>query len=251
MYRLLVVDDEDEVRNAICNYFPWSTVGFEVIGQKSNGREALEFICHQPVDVVLCDIRMPVMSGIDLARECGKNVKIVFISAYRDFEYAKKALSLGVRNYIVKPCKFNEIEDTFSKLRAELDEERTAGNSSVRNHPAPDEPNVDAFSMKIISAVKDYLARHYKDATLEAAAELVHMNPNYLSVFFKNKTGQNFSGCVIDIRMRKAAELLRNIDYKIYDISGMIGYSNSKNFCRTFKHYYGKTPKEFRCSLDL
>lgn len=69
MYTLLVVDDETKIRNGICNYFPWNEIGFEIIGEAKNGRQALDTILKQQVDVVLSDIKMPVMSGIELAQE--------------------------------------------------------------------------------------------------------------------------------------------------------------------------------------
>ena len=105
------------------------------------------------------------------------------------------------------------------------------------------------YTEKIIAVIKNYLQKSYQSATLEEAAQLVHMNPYYLSKFFKDKTGENFSDYFIAVRMNKAAELLNDIAYKTYEISEMVGYSNPKNFTRTFKKFFGKTPKEFRNSV--
>ena len=100
LYSLLVVDDEPGTRNTLCSCFPWEDIGFNIVFQANNGQEALDYIRQHPVDVVLCDIRMPVLSGIDLARELYLSkspTKVVFLSGYRDFEYAKKALDFGVK----------------------------------------------------------------------------------------------------------------------------------------------------------
>jgi YesN/AraC family two-component response regulator len=102
------------------------------------------------------------------------------------------------------------------------------------------------YSEQIISTIKSYVQEHYQDVTLEDVAELVHLNPYYLSKFFKEKTGENYSDLVMAVRMKKAAELLRDFSYRTYQISEMVGYSNPKNFTRTFKRYFGKTPREFR-----
>ncbi|TCL70021.1 helix-turn-helix protein [Hydrogenispora ethanolica] len=243
MYRLIIVDDEAEIRAGLCNYFPWNQLGFEVAGQFENGLQALEYIESCPVDVLLCDIRMPFMSGLELAKELnarGSQVKILLLSGYREFDYAREALEYGVKDYIIKPTKYDELIKSFSKIKAELDREK-----------APKEPAEKAgegigYNEKVIATVKNYLQDNFQTATLEEAAQLVHMNPFYLSKFFKDKTGENFSDFLIAVRMERAARFLNDIAYKTYEISEMVGYSNPKNFTRTFKKYFGKTPKEFR-----
>lgn len=95
MYRLLIADDEYEIRTGLANYFPWDTVGFEVADLCSNGVEALSFIEKQTVHAVLCDVKMPIMDGLTFAkllREKYPDVKLVFLSGYKDFEYVRKAL---------------------------------------------------------------------------------------------------------------------------------------------------------------
>ncbi|UUZ79132.1 helix-turn-helix domain-containing protein [Paenibacillus sp. P26] len=72
------------------------------------------------------------------------------------------------------------------------------------------------------------------------------MNPYYLSKYFKSKTGENFSDYLTRIRMNTAAEPLKDIKYKTYEVSEMVGYSGAKNFTRTFRKYFGQSPKEFR-----
>ncbi len=102
------------------------------------------------------------------------------------------------------------------------------------------------FNEKIISVIKNYVESNFREVTLEDLTNQVHMNPDYISKFFKQKTGQNFSDYLIEVRMKKAAELLDDIRYKTYEISDMVGYSNSFNFTRTFKNYYGMSPREYR-----
>ncbi|WP_160692931.1 response regulator [Clostridium sp. C2-6-12] len=249
MYKLLVVDDENESRNLLCSYFPWVDLGFEIVEQLENGKLALEYILNNPTDVILCDIKMPFLDGIGLAKEIFNRklkVKIIFLSAYKDFEYARNALVYGVSDYIVKPSKYNEIFEVFSSLKKTLDKEYSINHSNsfdININPLKDLSNYDS---KIISFVKDYVNEHYKVAKLEDIAEEVHMNPNYLSQFFKQKTGECFSNYLIKVKMNRAAELLDDIKYKTYEISEMVGYSNTKNFTRTFKNFYGKSPKEYR-----
>jgi two-component system response regulator YesN len=236
VYKLLIADDEYEIRNGLSNYFPWSETGFDVVSVAEDGMQALEYIANHKVDVLLCDIRMPVMSGIDVARELHRqksHVKIIFLSGYKNFEFAQQALVYGVKNYIVKPTKYDDLMNIFTAMREEL------------NHEKKSEDEV-AISDKVIAVIKNYVKEHYRDAALEQAAELVHMSPYYISKYFKQKTGENFLDYVISVKMRKAAQFLKEIDYKTYEISEMIGYSNPKNFTRTFKKYFGKSPRDFR-----
>lgn len=246
MYKLLIVDDEAEIRDGLFHYFPWKQLGYEIAALLENGRQALEYLEQKPVDVMLCDIKMPFMNGLDLAKELyAKNsaVKILLLSGYREFEYAQEALRYGVKDYLVKPTKYDELIKVFSKLKKELDKEAFA-----RGIPVARAEEGRSYNEQVVELIKSYLRDNLQTATLEEAARLVHMSPVYLSKFFKEKTGANFSDFLMALRMEKASLLLRDISYKTYEISQMLGYSNSNNFTRTFKKFFGKTPKEFRNS---
>lgn len=246
MYNLLIVDDEVETREALSSYFPWDEVGFDIIGQVSNGQEALQFIDgDERVDVVLTDIKMPVMSGIELAENLynsKRNIKIVFLSGYRDFDYAQKALHYKVTNYVLKPAKYHVLMDVFIKVKEDIETENTVNEGP----PKLEIDRLKGDESLIINKIKTYVNENYSEASLEEVAKQVHMNANYLSFFFKQKTGQNFSDYLLKVKMEMAVHLLQNVSYKTYEISEMIGYSNAKNFTRTFKGYYGKTPSEYR-----
>ena len=247
MYKLLIADDEYEIRNGLCKFFPWNEIGYEVVGQAENGKLALEFLQKHAADVILCDIMMPVMTGLDLAKslyELKSKIKVIFFSGHKDFNYAQKALEYGVNSYILKSANYNELIRVFTKVKSDLDEEYNVNSSiNASNSQAQNEMN---FNEKIIYIIKKYVNEHFKDVTLEDLTKQVHMNPDYISRFFKQKTNQNFSDYLIEVRMKKAAELLDDIRYKTYEISDMVGYSNSFNFTRTFKSYYGMSPREYR-----
>jgi two-component system response regulator YesN len=245
MYKLIIADDEAEIRNGLCNYFPWGQLGFEIAARFENGLQTLEYLQNNDsADCLLCDIKMPFMNGLELAKELyarDSKAKILLISGYRDFEYAREALGYGIRDYIIKPVKYEELLKVFTKIKAELDRSREQ-QAAAAGKPT----DSCSYNAKIIAVIKTYLRENLQTAALEEAAQLVHMNPYYLSKFFKDKTGENFSDYLIAVRMNKASELLSDIAYKTYEVSEMVGYSNPKNFTRTFKKFFGKTPKEFR-----
>jgi two-component system response regulator YesN len=250
MYRLLIVDDEEDIRRGLAELFPWGEIGFLVAGTAENGRRALEWVREGEVDVVLCDIRMPLMSGVQLAKviaEEHRHVAVVFLSAYKDFSYAQQALQCGVRDYVLKPTNFADIRSVFRRLKKQMDREFSAPAAGPAGPGAGADSSGKLDSPDcVIAGIKSYVERDYRQATLKAAARIVQMNPQYLSRLFKEKTGENFNGYLQRVKMAKAAQLLRDVDYLVYDVSEMVGYSNPKNFARFFKKYFGVTPHQYR-----
>lgn len=240
MYKLIIVDDESKIRTGLAKHYPWSKLGFEIAGSFPNGKAALDYLGDHSVDVVLSDVRMPEMTGIELAqsiRERQMDTLVVFLSGYAEFEYARQALVHGVRNYILKPAKFDDIVSVFSVVKRELD--------AARGKPEPAEAGGGYYD-KIIETVEAYVSGNMKDASLEGAAQKVNMSPNYLSKIFKERTGINFSDYLFEAKMKKSKELMADINLKIYHISSAIGYNNPKNFSRAFKQYHGISPREYR-----
>lgn len=124
LYKLLIVEDEYEIRRGLISQIDWNELGFEVEGEAENGSEALKMLSSITPDVIITDIRMPVMDGIELMhklREINSKVKIVILSAFNEFEYAKKSIQYEAFSYILKPTRDEEISDVFRKLKNRLD----------------------------------------------------------------------------------------------------------------------------------
>ncbi|MDE7015393.1 MAG: response regulator, partial [Kineothrix sp.] len=129
MYRILFVDDEALIREAVSDNVNWEQYGYELAGSCENGKEALEFIEKNPVDVVLTDICMPYLDGMELSEKLSENypsVKIIILSGYDDFDYAKKAIRYGVKEYLLKPITAEEMGEALLSLKAEMDKEKKA-----------------------------------------------------------------------------------------------------------------------------
>ncbi len=239
MYRLIIIDDEEHVSNGISNIFPWENVGFEVVGIFNDGETALEYVYNHVVHVVMTDIRMPKLSGIDIAKQLSiskPEVKVIFISGYSDFKYMKSAIVHSVCDYLLKPIKYEELLTCFQRVCEQLNKEK--------NVKEPEQHY--SYYQQIINTTLQYIDNHIQNASLEEVAIQINMSPSYLSRLIKEKSGKNFSTYLLEARMKKAAELLKSIKYKHYEIAFMVGYDNPKNFSRTFKQYYGMSPKEFR-----
>lgn len=242
MYQLVIVDDEARILQGICDFYPWEDLGFSVTGME-DGESVLRYVREHQVDVVLTDISMPRMTGIELAEALRREfpeIKIVFLSGHADFEYAQKALRLGVMDYILKPVKSKDLKSVFTMIREALDEKRGL---------LPEKP--ENYYEKIVNTVCNYIAGNLKAASLEEAALRVNLSAGYLSTLFKERTGKNFSEYLMDERMKQARLLLMDLNYKTYQVAGLLGYENPQNFARAFKQYYGVPPRDFKKAGEL
>jgi two-component system, response regulator YesN len=240
MHRLIIIDDEYEIRIGLQNYFPWKDIGFTVVGNFDSAQKGLEYMRQNPLEAVLSDIKMPRMSGLDFARQlqaANSGVRIVFLSGYKDFDFLKESMQYKAFDYLVKPVTHEQIRKTFTALRAELESKPDAEKKS--GQPA-------AGGVGIVAAIKSYIDRNYASTSLEDTAGFIRMNPNYLSRYFKQKTGENFSDYLIGVKMKKARELMGDHGLKTYHISEMVGYNNPNNFTRAFKRLFGISPRDYR-----
>lgn len=242
LYRLIFAEDDDQIRNGLSRFFPWEQLGFSLRACFENGLQALEYVRLHPVDVILTDVRMPVMDGLQMLEKMrleNLDAYVVILSAFRDFDYAQKAIELGVSNYIVKSTKYDELVQVFETIHENLKNGRSG--VEIRASLEPLE-----MSGEVLDRIKGYIRENIASATLQSTADYVNYSPIYLSRLFKEKAGINFISFIIQERMRRAVELLRIPSQSMIQISEAVGYSNEKNFSRAFKKYFGVGPAEYR-----
>ena len=134
MYKLFIADDEAIIREGLRCLLDWETLGFTIAGEAANGDAALQFLLSETPDLVLLDIRMPGMSGLDvvrIAREHGYDGKVVILSGYSDFNYARTAIRYGVLSYLTKPIDEDELLEIVTQIRNQLDSDASARDSSA------------------------------------------------------------------------------------------------------------------------
>lgn len=125
-YRIMIVDDEPDMREGIVQCVPWQQIGYEVAAEAENGKDALEKLENNEIDVVLTDIKMPFMDGLTMAREVNRlypGVKIIILSGFDEFAYAKEAVSLNIAEYVLKPINAAELSEVLTRLHKTLDDE--------------------------------------------------------------------------------------------------------------------------------
>lgn len=237
MFSLIIIDDEERIRRGLRTYIPWKEMGFEVIAEAENGQIALDIIRRIHVDVMLCDIRMPVMDGIQLVEKLrwyGIECKIVFLTAYTDYELMRKAIQLGVRDYVQKPVETNELCEIFKRLYKELSEANTA----VKPMPKYN---------GLMHDVMNYIEENYAFVQLKDLEDYTGVSRFYISKLFLQETGIHFNDYLRKIKLKKSAELLEHsYKLKVYEVSDAVGYKNYKSFSKAFIMEYGMTPSEYR-----
>ena len=240
-YKIIIIDDEKEISNGFAKYFPWEELGYSVAGQFTDAASALSFLEHDTVDLVVSDILMPDMTGLDLTRAIAQypeetRPRIVLFSAYDKFEYAQEAIDLGCIKYILKTVCYDELISIFADLKNRLQKP-----GKVREESAG-----GAEDDYIVAAMKRYTEGHLVDANLMGAARSTHISASYASRYFKQKAGMNYMTYVQKCKMEYAAALLRDSHHQIGQISEMVGYSNAFNFSRSFRAWFGRSPREYR-----
>lgn len=254
MYRVLIVDDEKAVRQGLSKLILWEEYGFTVAGSAASGRQALERIHTAPFDLVLTDVRMPGIDGIQLIEALRQEHfpgEIIILSAFPEFEYARRAIESGVSHYLLKPINDHLLVKALERVRGVL-----ASRGPAPAPPAPsaacEPPSVDPpplASPDLMKAVLRYIDEHYnRDISLTAIADVFYMNAVYLGRLFKASTGQRFTDYLNTLRIERASELLRLPDLWIYEISENVGYHDLNYFYRMFKAKTGMTPTEYRAT---
>ena len=260
MYKLFIVEDEWLVLEGLKQTIPWEDMRCTVIGEARNGQAALEGMKANPPDILLTDIRMPAMDGIQLAEQAKAlwpQVQLVFLTGFDDFSYAQKAIRLGAADFVLKPTNPDELMEVFGRLTSRLDEERRLQSLNRANAEAdqwnrPGEEPSEALRASGFDDIVAYIGEHYgEEISLQSIAEQYHMSESHFSRLFKKQVGTSFLEYLTLTRVRHARELLKNPRFKIYEVSVKVGYQDARYFSQIFRKYTGETPTEFRKRLGI
>lgn len=248
MYKVLLVEDEMVIRQGLRELIRQSAHSFEVTGEMTSGREALNYLKSEMPDVMITDIRMREMDGLTLVEKVKQmypELLVIILSGYGEFEYAQRAIEYGVLHYLLKPIERHELVSVLERARLLLDKRYGVTTPMLASDSASTESPGDA--RKIIRDVKEYVKLHIDgDLRLQTVASQVSLNATYLSQLFKNETGSNYSDYVSDARMERAKWLLTHTQLKIYDVARLSGHQSPKHFMLVFKQQIGLTAGEYR-----
>ena len=239
MYSIMIVEDEYLVRQGIASLVNYEQFGMQVIAQAENGIEAWQKFQENPADILLTDINMPQMNGLELAklvREQAPKCHIVFLTGYDDFDYARTAIKLGADDYLLKPFSKDDVEEMLAKQQTKLDKERKKAQIQNLVDQGQHSELEEAIHVRLADS----------ELSLKSLAFQLGFSSSYLSVLIKKELGLPFQDYLIQERMKKAKLLLLTTDLKIYEIAEQVGFEDMNYFSQRFKQVVGLTPRQFK-----
>lgn len=257
MYRLIIVEDEEIIRKGLVHTIDWLSMGFIVVGEAENGEKGLNLIKELNPDLVITDIKMPFINGLEMLSlaENTKFFESIILTSYSEFDYAKKAISIGVSDYILKPINEKELFNILTKIKKKIDERKLYENIKkyATNKEEMEFTNLKIYidSKEINSYVKYAINKikeeYHAKLNIEGLAEELGISPSYLSRKFKSETSYTFLDMLNKYRVQKAVEIMikEKDKYRVYEIADMVGFGDYKNFCTVFKKYTKYSPKDF------
>lgn len=279
----MIVDDEPLTRNYLKTQIPSIDPRWEFLNEAIDGQDAIEKITNSIPELIITDIKMPIMDGIELCKqikEKGLKTKIIILSGYEEFDIAKKAITYGVKDYLLKPIIIDDLIASMDKITTEIESDIKQKNviDAVKNikysskNKADNIDNDEFISIleelievfdntskdknysenETIVKVKNYIHFHYYEPlSLTDISNRMNLSPSYLSSIFHKCVGESYIKFLTRVRMEEATKLLKiTPPLKIYDIATKVGYISDKHFISTFKSYYKITPGEFQSNLN-
>jgi len=253
VYRALIIDDEDIIRQGLKKIIPWKSLDCEIIGEARNGTEGLELIRKLKPDIVITDIRMPGADGLEMISRMkgeSKNSKIIILTGHRDFDYAQKAIKFGVFRYLLKPSDKNEIIKNLQEAILEIEKDKRYYIKEQIENTSEDRINVQNSnkSSYIAKNAIEYISKHYNDVdiSLTKVAGEVFVSTWHLSRVLKQETEKNFNDILNEIRIDEAKKILKSDTLKIYEVAEICGFSDTTYFNKLFKKMCGCTPLEYK-----
>ncbi|WP_432628413.1 response regulator transcription factor [Brotaphodocola sp.] len=272
-YRLLIADDEPIERAVLTKVLKKNLGDCCEIYQAGNGREAIRAWQENQIQVALLDIEMPGINGIQAAeqiRQEDKNCKIIFLTAFDEFSYAKSAIRVQALDYLLKPYREEELllvlEEAFQQVQesvktveerqteAERESEPAVSDEKEQGNAQEDEreePIADEIHLNFVKKrIAQYIQDHYcEELLMQDVAREMNYSEAYFCKLFKQCFQMNFTAYLTEQRIGEAKRLLEDPMVNIKKISQMAGYADANYFAKVFKRMTSHTPSEYRTMI--
>ncbi len=262
MIKVILIEDEVYLRREIALTTPWLELGCNLIGEAPNGEEGLKLILKLRPHLIITDIRMPGMDGLFMLSEIerllgAEKPTSILLTGYSDFEYARQAMRLGVKDYLLKPIDDNKFHSLITRIVNDLEIKIQKQNTSLSmeiieksklslfreyGHPAGGDGKDEYVRLSV-----EYIRNNYTcDIALQDIACELGITQGYLSRIFKERTNYTFLEYLTSYRLRKALKLLQDRSLRINEIAHQTGFQDHGYFTHLFRRYMGVTPGQFR-----
>ncbi|MCF0130292.1 MAG: response regulator [Pseudobutyrivibrio sp.] len=251
MLKVLIVEDEDIIRKGLAYTMDWMSMGCVIVGEASNGKEGIEKILEFEPNIVLVDIMMPYIDGMEMIRRTIDKVpyKSVILTSYAEFSYAQEAIGLKVSDYLLKPVDQDELRKVIARISSEIEKdqevEKLYEKSNMGMNMAQFYTSASNESPYITQMLMITEQRFAEKISIESIASELGVSASYLSRKFKNTTGLTYLDFLNKYRVQQAIKLLQQGKYKIYEVSDMTGFTDYKHFNAVFKRYTNLSPSDF------
>ena len=249
MYKVVVIDDEPIIVEGISRMNVWGQFQCQIVAVANDGIEGAEIIRKHKPHIVITDIAMPDLDGLTMVAGLKSefpDIEISILTGYRKFDYARKAINLGVTRFLLKPSNLEEIEDAIKCMVNNL-KSRNVMPEIVLNENKADYKVDNEASNFIVNNAMNYIEQNYAHKiTLNEVAEKTYVSQWHLSKLLNRTMGQNFSEILNNIKIREAQKLLKDPALRIGDIAEMVGFIDMAHFSRVFKKNIGISANEYR-----
>jgi two-component system response regulator YesN len=258
MLSVVVVEDEKVLRKGLILTTPWLEYGCKIVGEADNGIEGEKLIERLQPDIVLTDVIMPGLNGIEMIRNLkGKSdAEYVIISGFAEFDFAQTAMELGVRRYLLKPIEDSRLKVTLLEI-VEVVKKKKQGVHQLEvyrqnlDHDLFFEEYVSVqnsdYKEKYLEDALKLISEHYPEQiTARDVAEYLEISESSFVKIFKKKTGYTFLKYLTLYRVKNSIKLLKNKNLRVCEVADLVGYTDCRYFGEVFKKYLGMTPLDYR-----
>ena len=257
MYKILIAEDEDIIRKGIMFSLPWEKLDCNIVGEARNGEEGIRQIEKLLPDIVITDINMPVMGGLEMIEQTQEKYgySSIILSGYSEFTYARAAIHLGGTEYLLKPIQKEELKQAIERAKEtqQIRVDESAGEKARRRMRSVDilSGYSDAHGDHPVQRMLDYVAEHFGEKiVMQDIVDTLNYSESFLNKRFKQQTGTTFTEYLNRYRIQKAIEYIGSTDLSSSDISRICGFGDVKYFNFVFKKYIGYTPKEYAAMIS-
>lgn len=253
MYKVVIVEDEQIIRKGLVYSIPWQEFDCCVVGEAGNGIEGIEAIKAYKPDILVADINMPIMDGLEMIQQTHEayDYAAIILSGYSDFEYARRAIKYGVMSYLLKPLSKGELVDAIKSaqrecevrqvyLNKQLNKEEWKNISLLKDYPT------DHLESEVVKQMLEYIHNNYQNKiVMQDVVDSLNYSESFLNKKFKERVGITFIEYLNRYRIQRSLKLLKDKNNSIQDIASKCGNWNYKYFGTVFKKYMGCSPSEY------